>query len=213
MIGTPGINNKVAEENISVSGDNSPSRLVKTGAIICALTITVALLGGYMFLRARHANQIKAQEQAEKESKVAPSPQAQIYEDEAILKGANAILGGTVRNISGEKLEQLTVEMELISRAGGGTQTQTLDISPHTLLPDEEGRYSLTINSREWSAARLTRLISRSSNTEIAFKSAPGAKRPLERAPQDNPRTVVVERPKSKGEEFLNTPDKPIVIR
>ena len=40
--------------------------------------------------------------------------------DDALLQGGKTIIGGTVKNTSGEKLEGLAVELELKRRKDGG---------------------------------------------------------------------------------------------
>src|SRR6267143_1492704 len=44
----------------------------------------------------------------------------------------------------------------------------------------------------------------------IPFKTLPGAQRPLEKTPDG--KTIVVSRPRPRGEEFINTPDNPAKV-
>lgn len=139
------------------------------------------------------------------------SPAVQIYEDEAMLKGSQAIIGGTVENVAGERLESLTVELELRRRKDNQTEVRALEIVPPTLAPGERGRYTLTLPSNQWSGSRILRLRSATRGEDIAYKSQVGARRPPERIPDT--RKVIVEprptRPRRDGEEFINTPDNP----
>lgn len=148
---------------------------------------------------------------AEKKSQAAATPVLQIYEDDAMLKKPNAIIGGTVQNIGGDRLENLSVELELKQRGGDGTERREVQIVPQDLAPGEQGRYSLSVPSSQWSSSKVIRLRSSSHPSDITFKTAPGARRPPERIPDPKPvtKTVVVERPKPKrtGEEFINTPE------
>jgi hypothetical protein len=103
--------------------------------------------------------------------------------------------------------------MELKRRGNAqDTERRKLNVEPSDLAPGEEGRYTLSLPSSEWSGARVLNLNSGRRTEAIAFKSALGARRPPERLPQGSPKVVVVPRPKPKGEEFLNTPDDPIRI-
>jgi hypothetical protein len=207
------INEPASEPHLFEAGDAAPSKWVKFGAIACALAVALALLVGYRFLRARQLARVRAAQQTEQASKIAAPPEAQIFEDEARLKGSQAVITGTVRNISDKKLEAISLEMELKRRGNlQAVERRKVSIEPADLAPGEEGRYSLSLPSSEWSGARVLNLNSERRTEAIAFKSAVGARRPAERLPQGSPKIVVVPRPKPKGEEFINTPDNPTRI-
>jgi hypothetical protein len=197
-------------------GESAPSKWVKLGAIACALAVAVALLFGYRFLRARHLERVRAaqaaQQQQQQGSKIVSPPEAQIFEDEARLKGPDALITGTIRNISDKRLEDLSVELELKRRTAQATERRQISVEPASLEPGAEGRYSLSLRSSEWSGARVLNLNSARRPETIAFKSAVGARRQPERLPQGSPKVVVVPRPRPKGEEFINTPDNPTRI-
>ena len=146
-----------------------------------------------------------------KEAPAQPAPaEAQVYEDEAMLRGSQAVIGGTVENVGGRRLEDLLVVLELRRRDGGQNETRELPLTPDDLGPGERGRYSITLPTREWSSARVLRLRSGGAAEELAFRSARGALRPHEKPPEG--KVVVVPRPRSKGEEFINSPDNPDAI-
>jgi hypothetical protein len=145
----------------------------------------------------------------------APAPEAHILVDEAILKKPHAILAGTVQNVGAERLENLSVELELKRRSDGGTEVRTVPVEPASLAPGEKGRYSLRVLSGEWSGSRLLRLRAAGRDADVAFKSAPGARRPPERIPDSRTINVTKEarpRQRSGGEEFINTPDTPVSV-
>ena len=143
------------------------------------------------------------QQQSEK------TPAVQVLIDEARLSKPHAIVGGTVQNIGASRLENLSVELELKRRGDGGTETREVSVVPGNLSPGEEGKYTLKLLSEEWSGSRLLRVRGGSRGEELAFKTAPGARRPPEKLPQPPPVNRVVERPRPKprGEEFINTPE------
>lgn len=202
-----------SEPHLFEGGEAAPSKWVKFGAIACALAVAVALLVGYRYLRARQLAGVRAAQRAEQTSKIAAPPEAQIFEDEARLKGSQALVTGTIRNISERRLEALSLELELKRRGQPQVaERRQVGVEPADLAPGEEGRYELSLTSSEWSGARVLRLNSEGRAEAIAFKSSPGARRPPERLPQGNPKIVVVPRPKQKGEEFINTPDNPTRI-
>ncbi|MDQ1560646.1 MAG: hypothetical protein QOD32_3706 [Pyrinomonadaceae bacterium] len=204
------INEPTSEPHLFEGGEETPSKWVKIGAIVCALAVAAALLVGYRFLHARQLARVRAAQQAEQVAKIAAPPEAQILEDEARLRGSQALITGTVRNISDKRLEALSLEMELKRRGNPqAAERRKINVEPGDLAPGEEGHYSLSLLSSEWSGARVLSLNSERRAETIAFKSAVGARRPAERLPQGNPKIVVVPRPRPKGEEFINTPDNP----
>lgn len=185
--------------------------LAQVIAIICAVGVTLGLFVGYAVLQKRNYARFSV---PHRETARTPAlPAAQVSEDEAVPRGANAIVGGAVRNISTEKLQGLSLEIELVRRDSAGTERRMLEVSPGDLAAGETGRYSLSIPTREWIGVRVISLRSNVSGEEIAFKSAPGARRPPERVPQGRTRVVTAPRPASGGEEFINTPDNPTTVR
>jgi hypothetical protein len=145
-----------------------------------------------------------------KQTQTQTPPGANIYVDEAMLSKPYAVIGGTVENVSGEKLENLSVEIELRRRDGGTTERREVAVEPSSLDPGKRGKYSLKVLSDEWGSSHVVTL--HGGGREVAFKSLPGAKRPPER-PGGN--VVIVNVPpkkKSKGDEFINTPDTPISV-
>lgn len=194
-----------------VADEGRQSPWVKLGAVACALAVTGALLAGYFVLQHRQKQRALAAQQAAAAAKKNPPVEAQIFENEARLQGGDAIIGGVVRNISNARMDDLSVEVQLIPRTGETLKLQQLKLEPSGLNPGEEGRYSLTVPSRQWSATRLVRLVSGARGGEIAFRSQVGERRPLEQ-PAQGGRVVIVPERKGKRDEFLNTPDNPIAI-
>jgi hypothetical protein len=145
-------------------------------------------------------------------AKPVPSPEVQLFVDEAMIKGSQAVLAGTLQNISQEKLSDITVELELKRRKDGALETRTLPLEPRDLAPDAQGRYALTVPSGEYRESRVLHIKTSSRAHEVAFKTAPGAQRPPER-PQASKTIVVAPSPRrGKGEEFINTPDNPVAV-
>ena len=201
------------EEEFHLTADTvgQKSLAAKIWPVLLALVLTVGLIGGYFYLRARNERALALQRaEAEKVKAVAP-PVAQIFQDEVRLAaGGQAVVGGTVRNISDERLEGLSVEIELKSRTGGGTEVRQVAVEPRDLQPGEDGKYSLQIVPKAWSGVRVARLLSEALGGEIPFKPELGARRPAEG--RASPKVVVEPRPRQKGDDFINTPDTPIRI-
>ncbi|HEY0378434.1 MAG TPA: hypothetical protein VGC87_16075 [Pyrinomonadaceae bacterium] len=188
-----------------IKRDRSP--VIKLVSILLAVAVTASLLVGFLIWRKRHEESIGVQPRPQaKQAKAALPAKVQIYMDEAVRKGPEAIIGGTVHNISGENLTNLSVEIELSHRKDAGTEVRALDVEPKELAPDQKGRYTLALTG-DYRSFKLLRI--KSSADEIGFKAAQGAQRPAERAPEH--RTIIVERPAppKNGEEFINTPDNP----
>lgn len=186
------------------------SSLVKIISIIVALAITAGLLVGYLIWRKLHEEKIAIEQQSQSKTvRPALPAKVQVLMDEAVRKGPQAIIGGTVHNTSNESLSNLTVEIELTHRKDGSTEVRSLEVEPRDLGADQDGRYSLTLTG-DYRSLKILRIKSGPQAEEIGFKTAPGAKRPVERAPETT-RTIIINRPNTpqKGEEFINTPDNP----
>lgn len=197
----------------------SRSPLFFVVALGAALAFTAALLGGYFFLRSRHAAQTLAaqqqqQQQQSAQAKTTVEPEVKIFEDEAMIKGAQVLVGGTVQNISNTALSDLSLELELTRRVGGAKESKTIALEPKDLAPNEQGRYSLTVLSRDFKQVRVVSVRSGDRAHEVAFATAPGAQRPPSPPPSNN-KTIIVNRsaPRSSNGEFINTPDNPTKIR
>ena len=185
----------------------------KLAAILAAVLVTAVLVAGYAYLRRRHSQQVAAQalqaqqERAAQNANTAPKgpAKAHILVDEALLKGGQTIIGGTVKNTSNEKLSGLAVELVLRRRKDASVEQTSVPIEPADLEAGQEGRYSLQLPAQDYSAVRLVSLRSGDSNL-LAYTSSPGQKRPPERI---EPKVVIVPRSGSRGGEFLNSPDNP----
>jgi hypothetical protein len=145
-------------------------------------------------------------------SKTPQPPAANILVDDAMLAKPYAIIGGTVENIGGARLENLSVEIELRRRDDGSTERREVAVEPGGLDPGKQGKYSLKVLSDEWGSSRVVSLREGSSRKEVVFKTEPGAKRPPEKIGGN---IVIVKTPSRKklnGEEFINTPDNPVKV-
>ncbi len=175
---------------------------------LLALGFTAALLFGYLYFRNRHLKQNLSESQPGTASTNAPKGpvRAHILMDEALLKGGQTIIGGSVKNTSQETLSGLVVELELKRRTGGTLERTTVPLTPGQLEPNQEGRYTLKLPAQQFSAVKLVNLTSEPNATKLGYTTGVGQKRPLEKI---EPKVVVVPRPPSKGGEFLNSPDNP----
>lgn len=136
-----------------------------------------------------------------------------IYENEAVPKGSQAILSGTVENTTNATLAKLYVQIELKRRNADERETRTVKITPEQLAPHERGTYSLSIASRDWGSSRIVGLTSATSEVALSYTILPGAKRPPEAAPAA--KTIIVDKPtvpRSGNDGFINTPDTPYSV-
>ena len=189
----------------------SPFRRVL--AIVCAILITFGLMLGYAYLRWRHAERIRAEEAAMAPvQKPSPLPQAQVFVDDAMIKGSQVVIGGTIQNISSNKLTGLTVDIELKRRKDGGSELRTLQLDPSDLDPSQQGRYALNVPSHEFRESRVQRIKTGQTSADVPFKVLPGAQRPPERLPSGKTIIVKPSPRRTNGEEFINTPDNPVRV-
>jgi hypothetical protein len=199
------------EENFN---EGRRSVLPKIIAVVCALAVGVGVLVGYGFLRRRYAQQqlAKAEEARRAQEALAPTnvpkgpAKVHILVDDALLKGPQTEVRGSVKNISRENLSGLSVELEFRRRKDGLTDLMSIPLDPPQLAPDQEGRYSVILQTRDYGSARLVGVRTSVNSNLIAHISSPGQKRPPERL---EPKIIIVQRPSSGREEFLNSPDKP----
>jgi hypothetical protein len=173
--------------------------------ILCALLLTGAIFGGYLFLRKRHERQLAAAAAATRTKALAP--RIEVFVDDPTMDGKKTMLGGTLHNISGEALRNLSVELELRQRKGGRLETRTITPEQTELAPDAKARYGVELQVSDYSSARLARIIGGDNHAEVPFRALPGTPR----LPMEGPaaKTVIVNRPAPRGEEFINTPNNP----
>ena len=202
---------KLLDDSIDFGEEETATGYRVAVGVLCAVLLTAALFGGYIYLRKRHARETAARAAAEaNRSRPALPPKIQVYVDDAMPKGGQTIIGGTVQNISGEQLSNLSVEIELRKRKDGASDIKVISLEPRDLAVGEQGRYTLAIAAQDYSTARVFGLKSGNSPTQIPFKTLPGAQRPLEKPPEG--KTIIVSKPRRRGGEFLNTPDNPARI-
>jgi hypothetical protein len=173
--------------------------------LLCALLVTGTVLGGYLYLVKRHEHQVAAALEVENTKKAAPK--LEVFVDEATVNGKTSLLGGTLHNISNESLHNLTVELQLRRRAGGGVETRAVSPDTTELPPDGKARYTLELPVQNYVSATFLRVTSGTDHAEIAFRALPGTARPPMEAPAA--KTIIVGRPAPRGEEFINTPNTP----
>jgi len=173
--------------------------------ILCALLLTSALFGGYLYLRKRHEQQLAAAAEATRTKALAP--RVEVFVDEPTIDGKKSLLGGTLHNISNEALRNLSVELELRGRKSGRLETKSITPEQTELAPDAQARYTLELQVSDYSSARLVRIVAGDNRSEVPFKARQGTQRPPMEAPAA--KTIIVNRPARRGDEFINTPNNP----
>lgn len=143
----------------------------------------------------------------------AATPEANIFVDEPRLVKSSAVIGGTIQNVGQQKLEQLSVLIDLRRRDDGTTVRREVAVEPADIAPGAQGKFSIKVEPDEFRGSSVVGLRSGGGARDIAFKTLPGTKRPLERT-QDRVVDVKVPSKKSKGgdSDFINTPDTPIKV-
>lgn len=203
-------------DNFTETDDNGGKRgrssLVKIVSVVLAIAVTATLLIGFLIWRKRHEERVGVEAQLpSKAVRPALPTKVQVYMDEAVRKGQQALISGTIHNVSNEALSNITLEVELTRRKDAGTEVRSMEVEPKELAPDQKGRYQLTLTG-DYSTVKILSIKSGTNATEIGFKKAPGIPRPVERPSE--PTTIIVNRPSTpkQGEEFINTPDNPARI-
>jgi hypothetical protein len=187
-------------------GEPKGSLGAKLVAGVCALVITALVLAGYALLRRRsHLQNASAGPQALSAEPKGP-PKAMILIDDALLQGGKTIIGGTVKNTSAQKLEGLSVELELKRRKDGVGEKHLVSLEPAQLDPEQEARYSIQLKAQEYGSVRLIALKAGPNLLPLAYTVAQGQKRPPERLES---KTIIIDRHSSPRGDFLNSPDNP----
>ena len=172
--------------------------------LLCALLLTGTVLGGYIYLRKRHERQVAAAVEADNKKK---APQVEVFVDDATVNGKTTLLGGTIHNISNELLHNVAVELQLRRRVGSGVETRAVTPDQTDLPPDGKARYSLELPTQNYISVTFLRVIAGDNRAAVAFKALPGTPRPPLEAPAA--KSVIVNRPAPRGEQFINTPNNP----
>jgi hypothetical protein len=172
--------------------------------ILCAVILTGTILGGYLYLRRRHERQVAAALVVEEKKK---APKVEVFVDDATVNGKTSLLGGVIHNISGEPLHNIAIELQLRRRVGSGIETRAVAPETTELAPDGRTRYRLELPSQDYISVTFLGVVGGDARVKIPFKVLPGEPRPPMDAPAS--KTVFVNRPAPKGEEFINTPNNP----
>ncbi len=199
---------------MNLTTDTTTSKSSRIVAVVCALLVTGALLAGYLAVRARRSQERASVAAVQQTPRKNLTTEMEIFEDEAYTKNSQAIIGGTVRNLSNRALSDLVIEMEFVRRDDGGKEMRSIKVEPNVLMAGGQGKYQIKLPAREWSGARLVRVLGGERQEEIGYKSEEGAPRPL--APPNVARSKSNEpqpRPRRPGDDFYNTPDSAEIIR
>jgi hypothetical protein len=177
--------------------------------VVCAVGVTAILLAGYAYIKRFHARQVIANQQVVQPVESGPKgpPLAHVLIDEASIEKGSTTVGGVVKNISERELSGVSIALELHRRAGGSEQ-KLVSVAPVNLQPNQEGAYSLRLSASEYGSVKFLGVRADPQSEAIAYTSAPGKKRALERL---EPKVIVVKRPGKPGD-FINTPDNPTKV-
>jgi hypothetical protein len=210
MAAPQSINDQLLEPS-SDAMERGRSSTFKIVSILVAVAITGALLTGYLLWRGWHEEKTGSGQPAQTKADVRPALPAkvQVIMDEPVRKGQEAVITGTVHNISNENLSNLSLDAELTHRKDGSKEVVSFQPDPKDLSPNGDGKYALSLTG-DYSLIAITRVKAGAKSEEIGFKTATGAKRPPERPAEI--KTVIINRPPKKGEEFINTPDNPAKV-
>ncbi|HKP45221.1 MAG TPA: hypothetical protein VJT50_01360, partial [Pyrinomonadaceae bacterium] len=169
----------ITEEHEEVFIQASESSSLKFLAAIAALVVTALVFVGYAYVRNRHAQNNPTEAAAVVEPKL--PAQAIIAVDEPLLQGSNTVLGGAVKNVSNDRLDNVSVELELRRRRDGSAERKTVNLNPASLGPSEEGRYSVQLKAQDYVAAKVVGLHAGTDTAALRYSLTAGAKRPAER--------------------------------
>ncbi len=183
-------------------------------ALMIALLITAGVGIGMMILQRRNATRMAEQQAAAVEpvEKPKPVPELRVFLDESIVKAGKASVSGTVKNLSPNPVSGVSLQLQLFQRKDGATVIKSIEPVPKDLPPNGEAKFTMAVSQHEFRTWRIARVVSNSSNREIAFVTDQGALRPKE-GPTTVNETVGGRGPGSPRDGgYLNTPDTPIRV-
>ena len=192
------------EEAIAREQESNKRKLL---AVVCAVAVTAVLLVGYGIIRKYYVQRALSENTPPPVPETGPKgpPLAHVVIDEPSLTNGMTTIGGVVKNISKQELNNLSVVIELRRRKDGRLEESVLPVTPAQLRPEQEGSYSVTLPAQSVASIRLAGLKVDSHTNVIAYSSSQGKKRTPERL---KPEVVVVKRSGKPGE-FINSPDNP----
>lgn len=192
------------EEAIAREQESNKRKLL---AVVCAVAVTAVLLVGYGIIRRYYVQRALSENTPPPVPETGPKgpPLAHVVIDEPSLTNGMTTIGGVVKNISRQELNNLAVVIELRRRKDGRLEESVLPVTPAQLQPEQEGSYSITMPAQSVASIRLAGLKTDSHADVIAYSSSQGKKRTPERL---KPEVVVVKRSGKPGE-FINSPDNP----
>ena len=189
--------------------------MFKLLGFLSAALLVATLFGGYFVMRNRQVRQVVPDSHQQTSNAKMEAIKFRVFEDEAYLKKSQAVIGGTVENVSDQPLTQLAVTIKLHSKGGQHDELKIVALEPSTLEAGARAAYQLMVPTDKWKGAKVVGVINASTQSQYAFQSSRGNLRPSEQIVPRQARTIIVERPapRKKGEEFLNTPDNPVIIK
>jgi hypothetical protein len=202
----------MAFQHLEANNNTNKGRLLV--ALLAAFALTSIICAAYFILRSRYLSN-QPQEAA---AKPTPVPQAEVhlFEDEARLRGNNALISGTVQNRSTQPLDNLQAVIELTVRNNSKQKEQrVLPVSPSQLAPNQQGAYQLLVPSARFSALKVIAVRSGDRNLcQPALQpcSSAGKLRPKDIVPDPKPKIVIRQVPPTKrnppkGDTVINTPE------
>lgn len=185
----------------------------KFRSALLILSPTLLILSACQSPRQADSSRTASVNQNAATAKPSATPEANIFVDEPRLVKSYAVIGGTVQNVGQQKLEQLTVLVDLRRRDDGTTVRREVAVEPADIAPGGQSKFAIKVEPDEFRGSSVVGLKSGTGGRDVAFKSLPGTKRPPERLPD---RVVNVQIPgkksKSGDSDFINTPDTPIKV-
>lgn len=191
-------------------------------ALAAAVIVVAVIAFGFAALRSSYGvdkSSASIVKNAEPQTAATPAQvQIQVLQNDVYVRAGQAVIGGSVRNVSNETIENINLRLKLENRVTAETKFENLELKPSTLAPQSEATYGLKLPVGQWNAISVQQITASGNDNSqalLSFRTGQGKLRPIEAAPSGKTKIVVVERrlkPKN-GEEFINTPETAISIK
>jgi hypothetical protein len=138
-----------------------------TIALAVVILVIVGVLLAYLFFSPIHSS-IDGMVARARGTHGDEAPKAQIFKATYDPTKTPIEATGIVQNTSQETLTDLSVEVKLERKGGGGSDTKTVPVTPSEIAPNAQGTFQFELDGKQYQRFGVTRLLGKN-GTEVKF--------------------------------------------
>jgi hypothetical protein len=138
-----------------------------TIALAVVILIIAGVLLAYLFVPSVHSS-IDGMVARARGTHQDEAPKAQIFKATYDPTKTPIEATGIVQNTSQETLTDLSVEVKLERKGGGGSDTKTVPVTPSEIAPNAQGTFQFELDGKQYQRFGVTRLLGKN-GTEVKF--------------------------------------------